>query len=179
MAQIIKTTFQLRRGLEAVWQKNNPILALGEPGFSIDKNRLKIGDGVTSWKELLFIDEQENNGIFNADTRADFPSIGEQDVIYKAQKEKTIYQWNPEVLMYEQLGGNQATESCDPRQEYEIFIKPVGTLSTIKESEIRIMCPKNTDWSLKDSDIQKDETLYYIGLKIYAPSDAAYSFKQD
>ena len=55
MAEIIKTTFQLRRGLLEIWEKNNPILAKGEPSFVIDKNALKIGDGVTPWKELEFI----------------------------------------------------------------------------------------------------------------------------
>ena len=54
MAEIIKTTFQLRRGYEAVWKKNNPILASGEPGFVIDKNRLKIGNGETAWNDLEY-----------------------------------------------------------------------------------------------------------------------------
>lgn len=61
MAEIIKTTFQLRRGYEAVWERNNPILASGEPGFVIDKNRLKIGDGETAWNDLEYID----NGSIN------------------------------------------------------------------------------------------------------------------
>lgn len=54
MAEIIKTTFQLRRGYEAIWEKNNPVLASGEPGFVIDKNKLKIGDGTTAWKDLPY-----------------------------------------------------------------------------------------------------------------------------
>ena len=55
MAQVIKTTFQLRRGNLEVWEKNNPILAKGEPSFIVDKNALKIGDGITPWKELEYI----------------------------------------------------------------------------------------------------------------------------
>ena len=55
MAQVIKTTFQLRRGNLEVWERNNPILAKGEPSFVIDKNALKIGDGVTPWKDLEYI----------------------------------------------------------------------------------------------------------------------------
>lgn len=54
MAEIVKTTFQLRRGYEAAWERNNPILASGEPGFVIDKNRLKIGDGETAWNDLEY-----------------------------------------------------------------------------------------------------------------------------
>lgn len=55
MAQVIKTTFQLRRGLLEVWEKNNPVLAKGEPSFVVDKNALKIGDGITPWKDLEYI----------------------------------------------------------------------------------------------------------------------------
>lgn len=55
MATIYTTTFQLRRGLSSTWKKNNPILERGEPGFEIDKFRLKIGDGSTPWKELPYI----------------------------------------------------------------------------------------------------------------------------
>lgn len=55
MAKVIKTTFKLRRGKEAAWEKNNPVLAAGEPGFVLDKNILKIGDGETRWKDLLSI----------------------------------------------------------------------------------------------------------------------------
>lgn len=55
MAQVIKTTFQLRRGLLETWEKNNPILAKGEPSFVVDKNALKIGDGTTPWKDLEYI----------------------------------------------------------------------------------------------------------------------------
>ena len=61
MAEIIKTTFQLRRGYEAVWKRNNPILASGEPGFVIDKNRLKIGDGETAWNDLEYINNESIN----------------------------------------------------------------------------------------------------------------------
>ena len=55
MAEIIKTTFQLRRGNLEVWERNNPVLAKGEPSFIVDKNALKIGDGATPWKELEYI----------------------------------------------------------------------------------------------------------------------------
>lgn len=55
MVQVIKTTFQLRRGLLEAWERNNPVLAKGEPSFIIDKNAFKIGDGITPWKDLEYI----------------------------------------------------------------------------------------------------------------------------
>ena len=46
--KIIKTTFQFHRGLSEAWNRVNPVLKYGEPGFEKDTNRLKIGDGSTA-----------------------------------------------------------------------------------------------------------------------------------
>ena len=46
-------TIQILRGFEEDFKTNNPILHLGEMSYSLDKqNHLKIGDGVTPWKNL-------------------------------------------------------------------------------------------------------------------------------
>ena len=42
--------------------------------------------------------------VVNAETHYDFPSVGSTDVIYKAQSEKLLYQWNPDDLKYVVLG---------------------------------------------------------------------------
>ena len=47
---------QLKRGTAERWYTVNPILAIGEPGFVYDANKLKIGDGVTPWNELPYIE---------------------------------------------------------------------------------------------------------------------------
>ena len=52
MSRIIKTTFQLRRGLKQDWETINPLLAYGEPGFEVDTNKLKIGNGLEEWNDL-------------------------------------------------------------------------------------------------------------------------------
>ena len=46
----------------------------------------------------------EGKGVFNAETHYDFPSVGSVDMIYKAQAEKMLYQWNATELKYEALG---------------------------------------------------------------------------
>ena len=55
MAHKVKLTFQLKRGTAARWLELNPILADGEPGFELDTNKLKIGDGVHAWSDLVYI----------------------------------------------------------------------------------------------------------------------------
>ena len=92
---------QLKRGTAARWRELNLILAAGEPGFVTDEYRFKIGDGITDWNNLPYIGE---NSVFNANTHYDFPSIGRENVIYKAESEKKIYQWNTIELKYEILG---------------------------------------------------------------------------
>lgn len=110
MAKVLLTKFQLHRGYESAWEKNNPILASGEPGFVIDKNYIKIGDGIKTWKELDRISGDGGNGgnggkdeVYNAPTYYDFPLVGSEEVIYKAEQERKIYQWNKEALRYDVL----------------------------------------------------------------------------
>ena len=78
VAEIYKATFQFRRGSAEVWEKNNPILKRGEPGFVIDENKLKIGDGVTPWNDLKYIGNGDN-----ANLSADGNSIILSDSIFK------------------------------------------------------------------------------------------------
>ena len=57
MADVIKTTFQVKRGTAARWEELNLVLNPGEPGFEIDTFKLKIGNGSTPWKELPYVND--------------------------------------------------------------------------------------------------------------------------
>lgn len=50
----IKAVIQLRRATEAEWIEHNPVLRLGEPALSTDVNRIKYGDGKSTWSELEY-----------------------------------------------------------------------------------------------------------------------------
>ena len=93
---------QFKRGLASSWIKQNPILAVGEPGFEKDTGRFKIGDGFSHWLELDYIGE-DGTGVYNAATHLDFPSVGKSNVIYKAYEEQKLYQWNDDLMCYELL----------------------------------------------------------------------------
>lgn len=97
-------TIQFKRGTAARWAELNLVLEAGQPGFVTDENRLKIGDGTTAWNELPYVGE---SSVVNAQTHYDFPSIGRENVIYKAEAEKCIYQWNAANLQYELLGSTE------------------------------------------------------------------------
>lgn len=100
MAQI-NTTFKLKRGTAARWAEVNPILEQGEPGFVYDENRLKVGDGKTPWNDLPYIDGKRE--VSNFDYLSDFPAVGDEDIIYKAEKEQSLYQFNADTNKYEKL----------------------------------------------------------------------------
>ena len=53
---------QLRRGTASNWSEENPVLLEGEVAIELanNRNRIKIGDGVTSWNTLpYFLDARE------------------------------------------------------------------------------------------------------------------------
>ena len=72
--QTIETIFKLKRGKLVDWENKNPVLAQGEPGYVLDTNQLKIGDGQTPWKDLpfLFTNIDLNNIILDC-------GVGEED----------------------------------------------------------------------------------------------------
>lgn len=110
MATEIITTFQLKRGTASRWYEVNPILRQGEPGFVIDANQLKIGDGITPWRDLPLIG---NDSIITAKTYEELPEIGNSNFIYRVSSEKKLYQWNDTELKYETLSGG-GEGSFDP-----------------------------------------------------------------
>lgn len=103
---------QFKRASLATWEKLDYVLEIGEPGFAKDSDgaySLKIGDGATPWKELPYIGES----VFTASTHYGFPSIGRKNVIYKAEDEKTIYQWHSINMQYEKIFQGETELSID------------------------------------------------------------------
>ncbi len=49
-----QTVIKLRRDTAANWTSVDPILAAGEAGFETDSNKLKIGDGTSTWSQLSY-----------------------------------------------------------------------------------------------------------------------------
>ena len=127
MATILNTTFKLKRGTASRWAEVNPILAQGEPGFILDENRLKIGDGQTAWNDLPYAGE---SNLFSASTKEFFPKTGASWVLYKAEEEKKIYQWNSTNNSYEELIFNHSVNVNDLVQDAGSFLVLYGGSAT-------------------------------------------------
>lgn len=111
MATTLNTTFKLKRGTAARWAEVNPILEQGEPGFVYDENRLKIGDGKTPWNDLPYIDGKRE--VTNFDYASEFPVIGDENIIYKAEKELSLYQFNADTFEYEKLSDGRGIDDIE------------------------------------------------------------------
>lgn len=53
----VKVTLQIRHDIASNWTIRNPVLALGEYGLESDTFLIKVGDGVTNWHELPYLNK--------------------------------------------------------------------------------------------------------------------------
>lgn len=56
--------------------------------------------------------------------------------------------------------------------KFEIAKIPTGTLVRIREDEIRVMIPADTDFATQESAVNGAENMFYIENRVYAPEDA-------
>lgn len=49
------TKLQVRHDSTENWLSTNPVLEMAEPGYETTTNRLKLGDGLTAWKDLPYL----------------------------------------------------------------------------------------------------------------------------
>jgi len=70
------------------------------------------------WKKIIEDLGEGTASVFNAETRYDFPSVGSPNVIYKAESERKIYQWNSDELKYEALNSAETTEELNIKVIY-------------------------------------------------------------
>lgn len=103
MAEVI---IKLKRATAARWAElgDRYVLALGEPGYAYDIQKMKIGDGVTVFNKLSWIGEGDSTIAF-VNTREELPQIGDSKLLYKISNEKSLVQWNDTTLEYETLVG--------------------------------------------------------------------------
>ena len=57
----IPVTLKIRHDVAANWTSKNPTLAAGEYGLEDDTFLLKIGDGLTAWKQLRYLNKLDSS----------------------------------------------------------------------------------------------------------------------
>lgn len=94
------TRIKLRRDTAVNWDDENPVLALGEPGFDTTNDKLKIGDGQTAWQDLDYLAGGadlgkfkivDDNGVAFLTTTDDADGYGGYDIILAPDGESSAY----------------------------------------------------------------------------------------
>jgi hypothetical protein len=84
-------TIQFKRGTLARWIDKNPVLAVGEPGYVTDNGRIKIGDGVSTWEDLNYVDSETYEVVQTVD---DLPKSGDVGIVYFVIEDRSIRIFN-------------------------------------------------------------------------------------
>ena len=69
---------------------------------------MKIGDGITPWNDLPYIDGKRE--VVNFDDSLGFPDIGDPNLIYKAADELSLYQFNAKTNEYEKISDGKGLD---------------------------------------------------------------------
>lgn len=105
---------RLRRNIEqAISDFNDIEIAIEECGIDVpyDEDTCTYGDKI---RAIYAKGKEEGSNaplVYNAETHYEFPSVGDERVIYKAQSEKLLYQWNQTDFKYEVLGSMSEIET--------------------------------------------------------------------
>ena len=71
----VKAVIQLRRATEQEWINHDPVLRLGEPAYSTDVHKLKVGNGQTKWSLLPYLFSGDAGEATDYLTLSNLPSI--------------------------------------------------------------------------------------------------------
>ena len=61
---------QFKRGKTNSWRKDKTKLAAGQPGYDKEKHKIKIGDGITEWKDLPYASGLSAEEVFSSEKDA-------------------------------------------------------------------------------------------------------------
>ena len=105
----MNVTLLAKRGTASRWAEVNPILQQGEFGFVYDTNQLKIGDGITPWNNLPYINEQQADQKLKEYIDAQIGAINKFDVYVMAEGEELpVASADTMYILYLEPDGNGA-----------------------------------------------------------------------
>jgi hypothetical protein len=132
------TKILMRRDTAANWSVNNPVLSLGEIGYDLTSNQIKLGDGTTTWNNLGYLNSDAVDIVYN-NTTSQLTATNAQTAIDEvegrldtAESDITTHidaTNNPHSVTAEQVGlGNVTNESKET-----MFTDPTftGTVSGV------------------------------------------------
>lgn len=149
------TKISFRQDTSSNWRAANPILGIGEPGFEIDTNLFKIGNGTTNWNNLPY---QTSDGSIIPEVPADGNLYGRTRTEGSAQGE-----WQ-EI--------NIPVGEAPKDGKYYVRCNGVWTENESKADKFTILVPRN----IQISDISNQ---FSFSSTISVPSEDSYLILSD
>lgn len=100
----LNTRIVLRNDTTSKWESANPILQAGEAGVEKDTLKMKIGNGISNWNDLPYLNTDAKASLIVVEGFSDLPEVGEGDILYKVNATQLLYNWNNLTNKYEPLG---------------------------------------------------------------------------
>ncbi len=60
-----RLAIRIRRDTKEKWLEVDPVLALGEPGYEVDTNNIKVGNGSARWSDLDYLVPERDENLYN------------------------------------------------------------------------------------------------------------------
>ena len=122
MSDVIQQ-IQLKRGAKNVLDlvlKNSNRPASGEPIYELDTGRLKIGDGISDYKDLAYFGSIASTQKLVYNSIFEFPTVGDENTLYIVNNGNS-YVWDSQKKRYKVL-------FLDNRQFYELILNDDGEI---------------------------------------------------
>jgi hypothetical protein len=139
----MSTIIKLKRDTAQNWYDNNPVLALGEPGFETDTKLLKYGDGIRTWRNLDYITVEFPTTIEHADVATYLEGGAANKIPYQTDADVTEFinspntnqirylQWTGTNFTWASINSNQLIGTTLPASIINSSLRSVGTLDNL------------------------------------------------
>lgn len=167
--KIIKTTFLLRRGTTEAWEAANPVLAYGEPGYEKDTGQLKIGDGVTPWKDLPYIGSGSTPAVINLDNKSITKNSAQEISLFDFENAEagTMPRKNDSGLLewIEVPNIEELAELINKVQELEEDVEEINSINTIFGGNADMWGPSGDDSAIEEGKTCRTDDEYFDNVK--------------
>ena len=170
------TVIQTRRDTEANWNANDPVLALGEQGYDTTNNKIKVGDGVTEWTGLDYVEGSGSGFSGSYDDLTSKPTIGDGKITL-VQAGETVGEFTVNQEGDQTITLSEAPPVDPPVKTQDPEISSDNNYTTepltVTKNAIVTNATKASETWVKDgSDLN-------VGGNSYTPTDeGSYSFKE-
>ena len=166
------TKLQIRNDSSENWLEVNPILDMAEIGYETTTNKIKVGDGMTAWKDLPYLKGESYN---DTAIKQEISSINttleekaDKELVYtKEEIEELKYIDEEELASKNYMERNEALDKFNTKEEIQLMLeqyvpttrtinlKPLNANIVLTAEDVNAL-PSSTSIPTKVSDLEND-----------------------